>query len=362
VIALAAPTGRAAQRITDVTGRQASTLHRLLGYTPRSEDGVYQKWDYDRHHHLPADLVIVDELSMVDISLLRHLVEALDKGTHLLLVGDADQLPSVGPGNVLRDLIAGHVIPTVRLTTVHRQAADSGIVANAHRIQRGQTPHYNVSADFFLFHYANPTPEQVAGAVETLVAEKLPARFDLAPGNIQVLSPVYHGPAGVSALNIRLQNRLNPPRATKPELRLSDSRVFRVGDRVMQLHNDYERAVFNGNQGRIIEITDPAEDTAKLTVRFQDGRRVRYARADVGALRLAYAMTIHKAQGGEFPAIVLVVLKQHAPLLSRNLLYTGLTRAEQLAVLVGNRQAVQIAIKNNDVAQRYTRLAQRLQV
>lgn len=361
VIALAAPTGRAAKRITDITGQRASTIHRLLGYTPLTEDGAYQQWDYDRHHQLPADMVIVDETSMVDISLMRHLVEALDKGTHLLLVGDADQLPSVGPGNVLRDLIASCVLPTTRLTTVHRQAADSGIITNAHRINQGQAPLYNQSDDFFMFHYANPHPETIAGTVEALVTAKIPAQFGLQPPDIQVLSPVYHGPTGVLALNQRLQSRLNPPRPTKPELQFSESRVLRVGDRVMQGHNDYERGVFNGNQGRIIEITDPEDKKAELTVRFTDGRQVTYARAEAGALQLAYAMTIHKAQGGEFPAIVLVLLKQHSPLLSRNLLYTGLTRAQQLAVLVGNRQAVQLAINNNDVAQRYTRLQQRLQ-
>ncbi len=292
---------------------------------------------------------------------MSHLVEALDKGTHLLLVGDADQLPSVGPGNVLRDLIASRVIPTTRLTTVHRQAADSGIIANAHRINQGQSPIYNQSDDFFMFHYTNPQPEKIAGTVETLVTTKIPAKFGLQPTDIQVLSPVYNGPAGVTALNIRLQSRLNPPRSTKAELRISESRVLRVGDRVMQIHNDYERGVFNGNQGRIIKITDPESEKAELIVRFADGRKVTYARADAGALQLAYAMTIHKSQGGEFPAIVMVLLKEHYPLLSRNLLYTGLTRAKQLAILVGNRQAVQIAINNHDVAQRYTRLQQRLQ-
>jgi exodeoxyribonuclease V alpha subunit len=361
VIAVAAPTGRAAKRITEVTGHPASTIHRLLGYQPLTEDGAYQQWDYGRHHQLPADMVIVDETSMVDISLMRHLVEALDKGTHLLLVGDADQLPSVGPGNVLRDLIASRVIPTTRLTTVHRQAADSGIIANAHRINQGQAPHYNQGHDFFMFHYANPHPEQIAGTVEALVTTKIPAKFGLQPADIQVLSPVYHGPAGVTALNQRLQSRLNSPRATKPELQFSESRVLRVGDRVMQIHNDYERGVFNGNQGRIIEIADPESEKVALTVRFADGRKVKYARADADALQLAYAMTIHKSQGGEFPAIVLVLLQQHCPLLSRNLLYTGLTRAQRLAILVGNRQAMQLAIDNDAVAQRYTRLQQRLQ-
>lgn len=361
VVALAAPTGRAAKRMTEVTGHRASTIHRLLGYTPLTEDGAYQQWDYDRHHHLPADLVIVDETSMVAISLMRHLVEALDKGTHLLLVGDADQLPSVGPGNVLRDLIASRVIPTTRLTTVHRQAADSGIIANAHRINQGQSPIYNRSDDFFMFHYTNPQPEKIAGTVETLVTTKIPAKFGLQPTDIQVLSPVYNGPAGVIALNQRLQSRLNPPRPTKPEVQLSESHILRVGDRVMQIHNDYERGVFNGNQGRIMAITDPESEKVELTIRFADGRKVQYTRADAGALQLAYAMTIHKAQGGEFPAIVMVMLKEHYPLQSRNLLYTGLTRAKQLAVLVGNRQAVQIAINNHDVAQRYTRLQQRLQ-
>lgn len=350
-VLLCAPTGRAAKQLSETTGVEAKTIHRLLEFKP-AEGFRFMR---DQENPLDADMVIVDETSMVDILLMNHLLKAVEAGSHLLLVGDVDQLPSVGPGNVLRDLIASDVIPVTRLDTIFRQAEDSYIVVNAHRINRGEMPIFNGEArDFFLF--AADDADRAADLVLDVVANRIPAKFGYdANRDIQVLSPMHRGAAGVSALNRRLQAQLNPPDVRKAEF-VHGSRVFRLGDRVMQIRNDYDRRVFNGDMGRIAAL-DLEEHT--LTVNF-DGTRVIYEFAQLDELVHAYAVSIHKSQGSEFPAVVIPLLMQHYMMLQRNLLYTGVTRAQELVVLVGSRRAIAIAVHNDKIAQRNTRLAERV--
>jgi len=350
-VLLCAPTGRAAKRLSEATGLEAKTIHRLLEVKP-SEGFRFLR---DQENPLDADMVIVDETSMVDILLMNHLLKAVEAGSHLLLVGDVDQLPSVGAGNVLHDLITSGVIPVTRLDTIFRQAEDSYIIVNAHRIQRGEMPVCNAPArDFFLF--AADDAGRAADLILDIVAQRIPAKFGYdADRDIQVLSPMHRGAAGVGELNRRLQERLNPPDPRKAEA-AHGSRVFRVGDRVMQIHNDYDRQVFNGDMGRVTAL-DLEEHT--LTVDF-DGMSVGYEFTELDELVHAYAVSIHKSQGSEFPVAVIPLLTQHYMLLQRNLLYTGVTRAQSLVVLVGNRRALAIAVRNDKVAQRHTRLAERL--
>jgi exodeoxyribonuclease V alpha subunit len=351
-VLLAAPTGRAAKRLSEATGLPAKTVHRLLEFKP--SQGF--KFLRDRDNPLDADMIIVDETSMMDVLLMNHLLKAVEAGSHLLLVGDADQLPSVGPGNVLHDIIASDVVPVLRLETIFRQAADSFIIVNAHRINEGQMPQFPKGAqDFFLFR--QPNPEPAADLVIDIVARRIPRKFGYAPNeDIQVLSPMYRGAAGVAALNTRLQARLNPPETHKPET-THGSRVFRVGDRVMQIRNDYDRQVFNGDMGRIVALDATA---STLTVDF-DGAPVVYEFPQLDELVHAYAVSIHKSQGSEFPVVVIPMLMQHYMLLQRNLLYTGVTRARELVVLVGSRRAIAIAVHNDKIERRNTRLAARLQ-
>ncbi|MDX9953557.1 MAG: ATP-dependent RecD-like DNA helicase [Anaerolineae bacterium] len=352
-VLLAAPTGRAAKRLSELTGLEAKTLHRLLEYKPAQGNRFLR----DSENPLDTDLIIVDEASMIDILLINHLLQAVEAGSHLLLVGDGDQLPSVGPGNVLQDLIASTVIPVTRLETIFRQADDSFIIVNAHRINHGELPLFPPEArDFFLFHQEDP--EQATELVLDIVARRIPAKFGLdARRDVQVLSPMHRGPAGVSALNRRLQEVLNPPAADKTQI-THGSRILRTGDRVMQIHNDYERQVFNGDMGYIIAI-DLEDQT--VTIAFDDTTAL-YEFSELDAIVHAYAVSIHKAQGSEFPAVVLPLLTQHYMMLQRNLLYTGVTRARSLVVLVGGVRAIAIAVRNDKIAQRNTRLAQRLQV
>jgi exodeoxyribonuclease V alpha subunit len=309
----------------------------------------------DRDNPLDADLIIVDEVSMVDVLLMNHLLSAIGPGSHLLLIGDSDQLPSVGAGNVLHDLIESGAIPVVRLETIFRQAEDSFIIVNAHRINQGKMPLLaHESKDFFLFQ------EQDAGKaadwVLDLVARRIPARFGFDPcADIQVLCPMHRGAAGVAELNHRLQSELNPPSPQKCE-RQHGHRVFRQGDRVMQIRNDYERLVFNGDLGRVVAID--AEEQV-VTVSFE-GRPVQYEFSELDELVHAYAISIHKSQGSEFPVVVIPVLTQHYMMLQRNLLYTGVTRARRLVVLVGSKKAIAIAVHNNRISERNTRLAARL--
>ncbi|HNT25984.1 MAG TPA: ATP-dependent RecD-like DNA helicase [Anaerolineales bacterium] len=360
--ALASPTGRAAKRLAEATGRPASTIHRLLGVSPA------EGFKHNTENPLPIDLLVVDEASMLDLMLAHHLLKAIPPGAHLLLVGDVDQLPSVGAGDVLRDVIASGVAPVTRLSAIFRQAAGSHIITNAHRINQGQLPDFPSTvenpangqmADFFLF--SAESAEQAADWVEQVVCQRIPARFGLHPRDqVQVLSPMYRGPAGVSALNARLQAVLNPPAAATgshptPEKSLF-GQTFRPGDKVMQLQNNYDKEVFNGDIGLVAGL-DLVEHT--LTIDF-DKRLVVYDWNEADQISLAYAVSVHKAQGSEFPAVVIPLVTAHYMMLQRNLLYTAITRAKKLCVLVGSRKAIAMAVKNNEITQRYTALDWRL--
>ncbi|MFH1632513.1 MAG: ATP-dependent RecD-like DNA helicase [Chloroflexota bacterium] len=361
--AMASPTGRAAKRLSEATGRPASTIHRMLGYSP------VEGFKHNAKSPLPVDFLVVDEASMLDLLLANNLLKALKPGTHLLLVGDVDQLPSVGAGDVLRDVIASGVAPVTRLSVIFRQAADSQIITNAHRINQGKMPVFSPPSvppsqrdggkqrgvdDFFLFPAEDAAA--AAGWVVDVVTARIPHKFSLDPlRQIQVLAPMYRGPAGVNALNQRLQETLNPPKPNQPERKLFGV-TFRPGDKVMQTRNNYDKDVYNGDIGFIGAI-DPIEQT--LAVDF-DGRPVEYDWSEADQLMLAYAVSVHKAQGSEFPAVVMPVVTQHYLMLQRNLLYTAITRARELCVLVGNRRAIGIAVRNNKVAHRFTALDWRL--
>ena len=348
-VMLTSPTGRAAKRLAEATGRPAQTLHRLLGFSPLSG------FTHNEQNRLPAHIVVVDEISMIDLVLMNNLLKAVDPSAHLLLVGDADQLPSVGAGNVLNDLIACGQIPVVRLTTIFRQAAHSHIITNAHRINHGQLPVFEKDAqDFFLFEQNEP--EAAADWVVDVVQNRIPRRFGLDPlTDVQVLSPMHRGAAGVSNLNARLQAALNPPGAGKPERQMG-GRVLRVGDRVMQIRNNYQKETFNGDIGQIVDLDF---ENQTLTVEF-DGRAVFYDWVEADEVQHAFAVSIHKAQGSEFVAVVVPLLTQHYMMLQRNLLYTAITRAKSLCVLVGARKAIGMAVKNAKVAQRWSGLGVRL--
>ncbi len=347
--ALAAPTGRAAKRLSESSGKPASTIHRLLGFAPG------KGFQHNQENPLLIDLLVVDEASMLDLLLANHLLKALSPGTHLLLVGDVDQLPSVGAGDVLRDIIASNLFPITRLTQIFRQAAGSQIITNAHRINQGQMPILSTeNKDFFLFP-AN-TPEETAQWVERVVCERIPARFGLNPRTeIQVLAPMYRGLVGVDALNSRLQAALNPPMPSKTERSLF-GQLFRTGDRVMQTENNYDKDAYNGDIGWITEISIE-EQTLKVNF---DNTEIAYEWSEADQLTLAYTISVHKSQGSEFTAVVIPMVTQHYMMLQRNLFYTAVTRAKQLVVLVGDRRAIGIAIHNNKVTNRFTALDQRL--
>jgi exodeoxyribonuclease V alpha subunit len=352
--ALASPTGRAAKRLSEATGRPASTIHRLLGFSPK------EGFKFNVQNPLKIDLLVVDEASMLDLVLAQQLLKAVPPGCHLVLVGDVDQLPSVGAGDVLRDVIASGIAPVTRLSYIFRQESGSQIIANAHRINRGQMPLFNEISevkdnDFFLFPAEEA--EQAANWVQEVVCKRIPGKFGYEPiSQIQVLAPMYRGKAGVNVLNDRLQAALNPPTLKKQEKSLF-GKTFRQGDKVMQTQNNYDIDVFNGDIGRVMAI-NPVAHT--LEVEF-DGRRVAYDWMDTDQLVQAYAVSVHKAQGSEFPVVVLPVITGHYLMLQRNLLYTAITRARQLCVLVGSRKAIGIAVNNNKVAQRYSALAWRLE-
>lgn len=350
--ALASPTGRAAKRLSEATGKPASTLHRLLGYTPG------EGFRHNSSHPLDIHFLVVDEVSMLDMVLANALFRALKPGTHLLLVGDSDQLPSVGAGDVLRDIIQSGSFPVTRLTRIFRQAAGSQIITNAHRINHGEMPVFQnadaPSADFFLF--PAETADEAAQWVEEVVCRRIPRRFGFDPRQqVQVLSPMYRGPAGVHALNSRLQAALNPPSSLKAEKALF-GQLFRQGDKVMQVQNNYDKNVYNGDIGWVRAIN--AQENS-LTVLF-DERPVKYDWSEADQLVLAYAVSVHKAQGSEFPAVVMPILTAHYTMLQRNLLYTAVTRAQKLCVLIGNQRAIRIAVSNDKVAQRNTALDWRL--
>ncbi len=348
--ALASPTGRAAKRLSEATGQPAKTIHRLLEYSPA--EGFRKNED----DPLDVDMLVVDEASMLDLVLTNNLLKALDPHSHLLLVGDVDQLPSVGAGDVLRDIIASGVAAVTQLDVIFRQAQDSLIVTNAHRINQGQLPLTPRSAqDFFLF--VEQEPDKAAALLVDVVKNRIPRKFGLDPlTDIQVLSPMYRGSTGVANLNQQLQEALNPADARRPERRMG-GRTFRVGDRLMQTRNNYDKDVFNGDTGRLLAI-DGVEQTA--TVNF-DGRRVVYDWMELDEVVHAFAVTVHKAQGSEYPAVVIPLTMQHYLMLQRNLLYTAVTRAKKLVVLVGTKKAIAMAVRNNKVAQRYTALDWRLE-
>ncbi len=352
-IVLAAPTGRAAKRLTELTGVEAVTVHRLLELRPGGDAA------FDRDRPLEADLVVVDESSMLDLLLANKLVRAVPPGAHLLLVGDVDQLPSVGAGEVLRDLLAeGTPIPHVRLTEVFRQASRSGVVTNAHRINAGSFPQVRGLDDFFMF--STDDAEEAARLTVDVAVRRIPARFGLDPRrDVQVLTPVHRGPAGAGALNELLQEALTPARPDRAEKRFG-GRVFRVGDKVSQVRNDYDKGangVFNGTQG-VVTAIDPVEQT--LTVVTDEGEQIPYDFGELDELVHAYAVTVHRSQGSEYPCVVIPVTTSAWMMLQRNLLYTAVTRAKQLVVLVGSARALGQAVRVTGSGRRHTALAHRL--
>jgi len=352
-VVLAAPTGRAAKRLAELTGAEASTVHRLLELKPGGDAA------YDRDRPLDADLVVVDEASMLDLLLANKLVKAVPPGAHLLFVGDVDQLPSVGAGEVLRDLLAaGGPIPAVRLTRIFRQAQESGVVTNAHRINSGTPPVTQGLPDFFLF--AEEDSEETARLTVDVVARRIPARFGLDPRrDVQVLAPMHRGPAGAGALNGLLQQAVTPARPDLPERRFG-GRTFRVGDKVTQIRNNYDKGangVFNGTVG-VVTALDAVDQ--KLTVRTDEDEEVPYDFDELDELAHAYAVTIHRSQGSEYPAVVIPVTTGAWMMLQRNLLYTAVTRAKRLVVLVGSRRAIGQAVRTVSAGKRFTALDHRL--
>ncbi|MGE5529489.1 MAG: ATP-dependent RecD-like DNA helicase [Patescibacteria group bacterium] len=354
---LAAPTGRAAKRLTEATGHEAKTIHRLLEFGFMGGSPCFQR---NESRPLEAGALVVDEASMIDLQLFYNLLKAIPPGTRLVLIGDADQLPSVGSGNVLRDLIDARVIPTVRLQVVFRQAEESLIVANAHRINRGELPLLPVGENRDFYFIPCEEPEKVVEQVVELVSTRLPRYLGCDPiEDIQVLTPMHRTVTGVANLNGLLQERLNPPAAGRLELRYGAA-VFRERDKVMQIRNDYQKMVFNGDMGRI-RLIDREE--GQLHVAFPEAggeRLVVYEREDLDELVLSYAISVHKSQGSEYPAVVLPLTTQHFLMLQRNLLYTAVSRAKRLFVLIGTKKALAIAVHNNTVVERNTRLAERL--
>ncbi|MBE0478732.1 ATP-dependent RecD-like DNA helicase [Candidatus Aerophobetes bacterium] len=354
-VILTAPTGRAAKRLSEATGRKASTIHRLLGYTP------HHGFIKNEKNKLRADVVIVDEVSMVDILLMKALLKALHSSCRLILVGDADQLPAVGPGNLLQDIIQSKVVNVVKLEEIFRQAKSSLIVVNAHRINKGQFPYLpslrltsqNKDATKDFYFWEEPDAEKAERIAIELYCKKIPEEFAFNPfTDIQAISPLYKGMAGVNRLNKILQKILNPNTSCITR----GQTLFKVGDKVMQLKNNYEKDVFNGDIG-VIERINSGEET--ILVNFLE-KKVLYRGQDLNELTVAYAVSVHKSQGSEYPAIIMPVLMSHYIMLQRNLLYTALTRAKKLAIFIGDKKALAIAIRNDKVARRYTNLAQRL--
>jgi exodeoxyribonuclease V alpha subunit len=353
-VLLTAPTGRAAKRITETTGREAKTIHRLLEYSPGgpSGDGGFKR---NETNLLEADLVVVDEVSMVDTLLMHHFLKALPVGATLVLVGDIDQLPSVGPGNVLKDSIDSSRFQVIRLNEIFRQSRRSMIIVNAHRINNGEMPLMAHSGealrDFYFFTVEEP--EKVLEKVISLCKEGLVSRFGYNPlDDIQVLTPMHRGTVGVANLNVELQKALNP---SKEELSRG-GRLFKAGDKVMQIRNNYDKDVYNGDIGRVAVIDREMQD---LKVSY-DGRLVSYDFSELDEVVLAYAISVHKSQGSEYPVVVMPVLTQHYMLLQRNLLYTGVTRGKKLVILIGTKKALAIAVRNNKLQERYTLLKERL--
>lgn len=349
-ILLAAPTGRASRRLSESSGHPAVTVHRLLEYQPNSSGFNFGK---DEDEPLDAEAIIIDEASMLDINLMYNLLKAVPLGCRLILVGDVDQLPSVGPGSVLKDIIRSGKMPVVRLDNVFRQAQVSPIVVNAHKINHGQMPEFAADSDFSLteFNDDNEAADFVARTYALMAAAS-----DWR--SVQVLTPMHKNPCGVQNLNKLLQQYINPPSSNKAEVTVMGN-VFRVGDKVMQIRNNYEKDVFNGDIGRIIRI-----DGKNITVAYperMEGDFVTYAQGETEELQLAYAMSVHKSQGSEYPCVILVMVPSHYIMLQRNLLYTAITRAKENVILVGSRSAVRTAVENDKTRRRYSLLAERLQ-
>ena len=350
-VLLAAPTGRAAKRMNETTGWKAKTLHRLLEYSPKEE-----RFKRNEDDPLEGDMVIIDEASMVDTLLMYHLLKAIPRHAHLILVGDVDQLPSVGPGNVLRDIIDSGVFTVVRLSEIFRQAHESTIVINAHRVNQGKFP--MIKGDFpdksLDFHFLEEAdPERALQKILYLCGEEIPNYFGFHPiRDVQVITPMHRGTIGVTSLNTELQKKLNP----QPSGITLGSRTLKLGDKVMQIRNNYDRDVFNGDIGWISRID---HENQEVVIDF-DGRLINYEYSDLDEVILAYAISVHKSQGSEYPVVVMPVSTQHYLLLQRNLMYTAITRARRLVVLIGTKKALTIAIRNNKQQLRYTYLAHRL--
>ena len=346
-VLLCSPTGRAAKKLSEATGREAKTIHRLLGFKPP------HGFEHDQNRPLRAGAVIVDEASMIDITLMHSLLKAVPTAARLVLVGDIDQLPSVGPGSVLRDLIDSGVIPVVRLTHIFRQAQQSHIITNAHRINQGEFPHVDNQTALDFFFCEEEEPDRVAALIQELCSQRLPQRYGFDPiEDSQVLCPMYKGVTGATHLNQVLQQSLNPNGQSWSR----GGTDYRVGDKVMQTRNNYDKSVFNGDVGRIRTI-DVAEQT--VTVAFDVV--VEYEFGELDELVLSYAVSVHKSQGSEYRAVLMPITTQHYMMLQRNLLYTAITRAKELVVLVGTKKAIAIAVRNDQIAQRHTALAERLQ-
>ncbi|QTA88953.1 SF1B family DNA helicase RecD2 [Desulfonema magnum] len=348
-IMLAAPTGRAAKRMTETTGYQAKTIHRMLEYSIAK--GGFQK---DHEKPLNCDLLIVDEASMIDTVLMHHLLKAIPPRATFILVGDVNQLPSVGAGNVLNDIIASDVAPVVELNEIFRQARESQIVMNAHKINNGRIPYFDPNlprTDFYFIQKEDP--EKVLDIIMRLVKERIPGRFGFDPvDDIQVLTPMHKGIVGAANLNMQLQRTLNPGENGV----VRGDRNYRVNDKVMQIRNNYDKEVFNGDIGRIIRI----DSEEKEVIIVFDRREVTYDFTDLDEIVLAYAVSVHKSQGSEYPAVVIPILTQHFILLQRNLIYTAVTRGRELVVMVGTKKALAIGVKNNKTQKRFTYLKHRL--
>jgi exodeoxyribonuclease V alpha subunit len=370
LIELAAPTGRAAKRMTETTGYEAKTVHRLLGVTFSDESGKRQSFEKNEDAPVDADVIIVDESSMIDIMLMYHLLKAVKPGTKLIFVGDADQLPSVGPGNVLRDIISSGIIKTVKLNEIFRQDQESAIIINAHRINHGEYPVFNDAKDFFLVRRNNA--DDVFKTIIDLIKHRLPTHYKLDSNrDIQLLSPMRRGQIGINSLNAALQEALNPPAPGKNEKNRGTT-VFREKDKIIQIKNhsnvnwktitrgklqEEGQGIFNGDEGIITDIDNTRET---LTALFDGSRQVIYDFSQLDELELAYAITVHKSQGSEYDTVVLPVHSGPYMLMNRNILYTAVTRAKKLVVLVGTEDALRGMVDNNREIERYSTLAYRI--
>ncbi len=343
-IMFAAPTGRAAKRISEVIGSEARTIHRLLEYSPTEE--IFQR---NKENPVEADLIVIDEVSMIDTLLMNSLINAVDIKTTLMLVGDSDQLPSVGPGNILNDLINSHKISTTTLTKIFRQAEKSKIVVNAHKINRGEFPDVKNTDDTDFFFIQEADHSKIPELITDLCAKRLPGKYGFNPmTDIQVLTPMYRGDCGADNLNFLLQNALN-----KNDVKMRrGNRSYKTGDKVMQLRNNYDKDIFNGDIGQIRYIDN---DNQKMDIVF-NGKIVQYEFTDLDDITLAYAITVHKSQGSEYPVVVMPVTTAHYIMLQRNLLYTAVTRAAKMMIIIGSKQALGMAVSSIAKRKRYTSL------